>query len=211
MPTQDEIFRASEADGWFERNKHTLERLDDRDMPLRLVELYKLAPTSVLEIGAANGYRVAELARRTGARGVAVELSRNAIEDGRARFPHVEFHHGEAAAVPIEATFDLVIVHFVFHWIDRKNLMRCAAEVDRTVADAGYLLVGDFHPWHATQNKYHHLPDASVRTYKQDYAQIFIATELYQPVGMLTSYGLELDPAVPDDRRCSVTLLRKRL
>src|SRR5262249_12853704 len=89
VPTQDEIFTASEADQWFERNKHVLERLDDQDVPLRLVELYQLAPKAILEIGAANGYRVAELAKRTGARAVAVEPSQRAVEDGRARFPHV--------------------------------------------------------------------------------------------------------------------------
>lgn len=211
MTTQDEIFTASEADQWFERNKHVLERLSDDDVPHRLVELYKLAPKSVLEIGAANGYRVAEIGRRTGARAVAIEPSRKAIEDGRSRFPHVEFHQGQARELPVEGAFELVIVHFVLHWIDRKNLLRCVAEIDRVVADGGYLVIGDFHPWHAARNKYHHLPDAEVMTFKQDYAQIFTATELYQPVGMLTSYGFQLDAAVPDDRRAGVTLLRKRL
>ena len=211
MPTQDEIFTASEADQWFERNKHVLQRLDDGDIPLRLAELYKLAPRSVLEIGAANGYRVAEIARRTGARAVAIEPSPRAIEDGRTRFPNVEFHQGQARELPVEGTFDLVIVHFVLHWIDRRNLLRCVAEIDRVVADGGCLLIGDFHPWHPARNKYHHLPDADVMTYKQDYSQIFVATEQYQPVGMLTGYGFQLDAAVPDDRRAGVTLLRKRL
>jgi SAM-dependent methyltransferase len=211
VPTQDEIFTASEADQWFERNKQVLEHLDEHDIPLRLVELYKLAPKSVLEIGAANGYRVAEIARRTGARAVAIEPSGKAIEDGRTRFPHVEFHQGQARQLPIDGTFDLVIVHFVLHWIDRSNLMKCVAEIDRVVADGGYLIIGDFHPWQPARNKYHHLPDESVMTYKQDYAQVFIAAGIYQPVGLLTSYGFVLDAAVPDDRRAGVTLLRKRL
>lgn len=210
MTTQDEIFTASEADQWFARNKHVIEQVSEHDIPLRLVDLYKLAPASVLEIGAANGYRVAEIGRRTGARAVAIEPSKKAIEDGRARFPHVEFHQGEARALPIDQTFDLVIVHFVLHWIDRQNLLRCVAEIDRVVADGGYLVVGDFHPWHPARNKYHHRQDVEVMTFKQDYAQIFVASELYQPVGMLTSYGFELDAAVPDDQRCGVTLLRKR-
>jgi SAM-dependent methyltransferase len=211
VPTQDEIFTASEADQWFERNKHVLERLNDNDIPLRLVELYKLAPKTVLEIGAANGYRVAEIARRTGARAAAIEPSPRAIEDGRARFPQVEFHQGQARELPVAGPFDLVIVNFVLHWIDRRNLLRCVAEIDRVVADGGFLVIGDFHPWHPARNKYHHLPDANVLTYKQDYAQLFVASELYQPVGLLTSYGFELDAAAPDDRRAGATLLRKRV
>lgn len=211
MATQDEIFAASEADQWFERNKHVIGALDENDVPLRLVELYKLAPTSVLEIGASNGYRVAEIARRTKARGVAVEPSGKAIEDGRARFPHVEYHQGTAANLPVTTTFDLVIINYVLHWIDRKTLLRSIAEIDRVIADGGYLLLGDFHPWHPTRNKYHHLPDQEVMTYKQDYAQIFLATELYQPVAMMTSYnGTQLDATVPDDKRGYVSFLRKR-
>jgi SAM-dependent methyltransferase len=211
VTTQDEIFTSSEADQWFERNKHVLGQLDPSDVPLRLVELYSLAPKTVLEVGAANGYRVAEIGRRTGARAVAIEPSAKAIEDGRTRFPQVEFHQGQARELPVQGSFDLVIVHFVLHWIDRRNLLRCVAEIDRVVADGGYLVIGDFHPWHATSNKYHHLPDENVMTFKQDYAQLFVASELYQPVGMLTSYGFKLDAAVPDDRRAGVTLLRKRL
>ena len=189
MSTQDEIFAASEADQWFERNKHVLEQVSEQDVPLRLVEI----------------------AKRTGARAVAVEPSPKAIEDGRARFPHVEFRQGQARDLPVTETFELVIVHFVLHWIDRRNLLTCVAEIDRAVADGGYLIIGDFHPWHPARNKYHHLPDSDVMTYKQDYAQIFLATELYHPVVMLTGYGLALDPAVADDRRTGVTLLRKRL
>lgn len=210
MSTQDEIFAASEADQWFERNRHALEHIDDRDVPLRLVELYRLKPASVIEIGAANGYRVAEIVRRTGARGVAVEPSRKAIEDGRVRFPNVEFHQGQAAQVPVPGTFELAIVHFVLHWVDRKNLLRVVTELDRLVADDGFLIVGDFYPGHSTQNAYHHLPGSGVMTYKQDYGQLFMASGLYQPVALLTSYGVELDATVTDDRRCGVWLLRKR-
>ncbi|MBV8756670.1 MAG: class I SAM-dependent methyltransferase [Deltaproteobacteria bacterium] len=211
MPTQDEIFTASEADRWFERNKHVLGELPADDIPARLVELYRLRPRSILEIGAANGYRVAELAKRTGARGVAIEPSAAAIADGAQRFSHVTFHQGEARALPVEQTFELVIVNFVLHWIDRKNLLRCAAEIDRVVADGGHLVLGDFHPWRPARNVYHHLPDAGVMTFKQDYAQLFLASELYQPVALLTSHGRELDASVADGERYGVSLLRKRL
>jgi SAM-dependent methyltransferase len=211
MRTQDQTFIAGEADRWYERNRHVLERLDDRDVPLRLVELYGLKPKSVLEIGAANGYRVAEISRRTGARAVAIEPSAKAVADGRARFQHVEFHQGEARRVPVDGQFDLVIVNFVLHWIDRRNLLACVAEIDRLTADGGHLLVGDFHPWQSAKVQYHHLADAEMYTFKQDYSRIFVASELYQPVGLLTSDARALESAVPDDRRDGTWLLRKRL
>ena len=211
MPTQDEIFGVSEADRWFERNAHALEQVSEHDLAMRVVELYALRPTSVLEIGAANGYRVAAIASRTGARGVAVEPSPKAIADGRSRFPDVEFRQGEARALPVDDTYDLVIINFVLHWIDRHNLLRCIAEIDRVVADGGHLLIGDFHPWHPTANAYHHLPDAGVKTFKQDYAAVFVASELYQPVALLTSDGHTLGGSIADDKRYGVSLLRKRI
>jgi SAM-dependent methyltransferase len=211
VPTQDEIFTSSEADRWFERNRHVLERVSEHDVPLRLLALYNLRPRSVLEIGAANGYRVAAIAERSNARGVAIEPSALAIADGRSRFPNVDFHQGEARSLPVEDEFELVIVNFVLHWIDRRNLLRCVAEIDRVVADGGYLLIGDFHPWHPMANSYHHLPDAGVRTYKQDYGAIFAASQLYQPVALLTSHGHELDAGIADNERYGVSLWRKRI
>jgi SAM-dependent methyltransferase len=96
MPSsQDQIFAAFEGDRWFRRNKDALERFDpEADLPLKLMELYHLRPSSVLEIGAANGFRLAAISERYGARVVAVEPSVEAIVDGKARFPCVEFVGG---------------------------------------------------------------------------------------------------------------------
>ncbi|MCU1283252.1 MAG: methylase involved in ubiquinone/menaquinone biosynthesis-like [bacterium] len=210
--TQDETFVGSEADHWFERNREALASVDfDHDPPLRLVSLYKLPARSVLEIGAANGYRVAELARRTGAHATAVEPSQRAVADGRARYPHVDLRQGEARALPVDGPFDLVIVNFVFHWIDRANLLRCVAEVDRVIGDGGYLLIGDFFPATPTRVKYHHLADADVHTFKQDYSSVFVASGLYQPIAMLSGSGHDLDAGASDDGRAATWLLRKRL
>jgi SAM-dependent methyltransferase len=214
MTTQDGVFVASEGDRWFERNSAAIERLDPkRDLVTRLFDLYQLAPKTIAELGAANGFRVAALAERLGAKATAVEPSARAIADGRARFPHVEYLQGEARALPLaqDRQFDVVIINFVLHWIDRSTLLRSVSEVDRVVADGGYLLIGDFYPWVPTQVKYHHLPDAEVYTYKQDYAEIFLASRTYQPVGLLTADGHTISSDVDDDRRYGAWLLRKRL
>ncbi len=67
LVSQDQIFAASEGNQWFERNKVALARFDpETDFPIRLLQLYDLQPQRVLEIGAANGYRVAAIAALTG-------------------------------------------------------------------------------------------------------------------------------------------------
>src|SRR6516162_491184 len=61
------------------------------DLVFQLMELYCLRPARVLEVGAANGRRLAAIIERYGCRAVAVEPSQKAIEAGRAKFPKVQF------------------------------------------------------------------------------------------------------------------------
>jgi SAM-dependent methyltransferase len=213
-PSQDRLFAEFEGDRWFRRNRDRLERFDPAaDLPLRILDLYDLKPRSVVEIGACDGFRLAEMVRRYGARAVAVEPSHGAIQSGRRRFAQVEFVRGQAHGVPLKGAFDLVVVNFVFHWLDRDHLLAAAAEADRLLADGGYLLLGDFCPANRVRTPYHHLPDQQAYTYKQDYGAIFRASGLYHPVCFLASdHGSRaLNPAAGEQARTGVWLLRKRL
>lgn len=209
---QDRVFVCAEADRWFARNRTALHDFDaELDLPLRLIGLYQLRPRHVLEVGAANGVRLAALNRRTGATAVAVEPSAEAVVDGRRHYPAVKFVRGTAAAVPLKANFDLVIVNFVFHWIDRASLLQSVAEVDRLVQDCGYLLIGDFYPSNHYRVRYHHRPDEKLYTYKQNYAAAFLASGLYHPVALLTAdhASKALSAETPESERIGSWLLRK--
>jgi len=211
---QDNVFMQSEGDRWFARNRSALNEFDAvADLPLRLLSLYDLRPASALEIGAANGVRLAEIHRRTGARVVAVEPSAQALIEGKVAYPSVSFVRGAAHSIPLQQNFDLVIVNFVFHWIDRINLLRSVAEVDRLVRDDGWLIIGDFHPSNRIQVPYHHLKDENVFTFKQNYAETFLASGLYHPVCLLTAdhSAKRLKPAVGEGERIGAWLLQKSL
>lgn len=211
---QDRIFEGSEGDRWFERNRTALNVFDaEADFPLKLIGFYNLCPERVLEIGAANGVRLAAIHARTGAEVVAVEPSAQAVLNGKASFPSVTFVRGNAAAIPLQECFDLVIVNFVFHWIDRANLLKVVAETDRLVQNGGFLLIGDFHPFNQLKVRYHHLETAQVHTYKQDYAATFLASGLYHPICLLTAdhAAKALDAKVPEADRIGTWLLRKQL
>lgn len=212
--TQDEIFADFEGNHWFARNQEALRRYEtDADMPLQLLTLYNIQPTQILEVGAANGFRLATLAGRYGARAVAVEPSTDAIADGQRAFPAVEFIRGEAHDLPLQEQFDLIIVNFVLHWVDRQHLLGAIAEIDRVLADGGYLLVGDFCPSNPTKVPYHHLPDAGVYTYKQNYAAPFLASGLYHLVSFLTSdHAAKVTRGdISEHERIGTWLLRKQL
>lgn len=212
--TQLRTFMGGEGDRYFERNRPLYDEADPAtDPPLRLIESYDLTPQDVLEVGCSNGYRLAAVARIHGSRVTGVEPSEAAIADGRERFPAVRFERGWGDAIPLDERFDLVIVNFVFHWVDRLLLLRTAAEIDRVVKDGGFLIVGDFLPAHPTRRQYHHLPGTDIYTYKQDYAEIFAASNCYQRIAVLAGRHSQppiLSAVVDDDDRRGTTLLRKR-
>jgi SAM-dependent methyltransferase len=213
-PNQDNLFAASEADRYFDRNKSALREVDwSADPPLRLMELYRLQPRSALEIGAANGCRLAAIAERWGTKVTAVEPSAQAIADGQARFPEVRFLQATASAIPLQCQFDLVIVNFVLHWIARETLLRSIAEIDRLLVAGGCLILGDFAPSNRVRVRYHHRPEEEIYTYKQNYPAVFLASGLYHTVAALTSsHGSPNHLAdVAEHERTGVWLLRKLL
>lgn len=212
--SQDQIFASNESDKWFERNRDALKGFDpEDDFPLKLIELYHIQPDNVLEVGAANGSRLAVISELYNARVVAVEPSVEAILNGKTRFPRVEFIRAGASAIPLLELFDLIIVNFVFHWIDRANLLRSVAEIDRLLIDGGYLIIGDFSPSNLTMVRYHHLQDQEVYTYKQNYAATFLASGLYHSVCLMTGDHAFKAPKgdVSDNDRIGIWMLRKML
>jgi SAM-dependent methyltransferase len=213
MPVlQDNVFLQSEGDRWFARNQNALAVFDaESDLAIKLMALYGLRPDSALEIGAANGFRLAEIHRRSGARVVAVEPSTRAIAEGQNHFPFVTFVRGLAHSIPLHEYFDVVIVNFVLHWVDRTKLVQSIAEIDRMVKDGGFLIIGDFYPTNRLQVRYHHLPTEDLQTFKQDYAQPFLASGLYHPVALLTGdhAAKTLNANVAEGDRIGAWLLRK--
>ena len=212
---QDEVFLQGEGDRWLNRNKAAITDPEYliKDHVIGLMMTMNLAPKNVVEIGASNGWRLHEIARRFGSRVTAVEPSIQAIEDGQTRFPSVQFLRGTASELPLDsqARFDLAIVNFVLHWVDRSTLLRSVAEIDRVLADGGLLLIGDFYPSMPERVRYHHLPDQEVWTYKQNYGDIFLASNLYEMIAFHSfdhaTHALQSDVEPKD--RAQVTLLRK--
>ncbi len=181
--TQDKIFLKKEGDAWFLRNKEEL-GCAKYDRPSRLAKsLNKEKIKSIAELGCSNGWRLHYLGREFQvSRLVGVDASKKAITDGKKRYPELDLRQGLLHAVPLSEAFDLVIVNFVFHWVDRTTLARSVAEVDRVVNDGGYLIIGDFLPRVRQKRRYHHLPEKAVYTYKQDYARIFESLGIYKEI-----------------------------
>jgi SAM-dependent methyltransferase len=180
---QELAFTGGEADNWFRRNCDYIlsTRCLRQDRVLKLLGRSGLRPAKVLEVGASNGFRLASIVETYGAECSGVEPSAAAVADGQSRFPELHLRQGVAASLPFaDGEFDLVIVNFVLHWVDRGRLLSSVAEIDRVLNWEGHLILGDFLPPSPCRRQYHHLQGDDVWTYKQDYRRLFTASGIYQ-------------------------------
>lgn len=210
MPTQDEIF-LTEGDSWYQRNKSAL-AMKGQDRIADYVRAHKLGQKAILDIGASNGWRLNLIAPSTNAELHGIEPSSDAVKDGNELFPRLKLTQGVSHDLSAykDAFFDLVIVSFVFHWIDRARLLRTISEIDRVLSDFGHLVIQDFDPGFACKTAYHHLPDQSVFTYKQPYWEIFTASRMYSTVA---SQEFAHDDSVAEfnaNNLCKMVILQKR-
>lgn len=212
MIKQDDIFLKNEGNRWYRRNAAAFDaNRCDTDWPMYLLEQYSIKPKKVVEVGCSGGWRLNWLKQKYNCQCAGVDPSAEATEYGKGAYPGIDFVQGTAAKPNIQGSFDLVIINFVFHWVDREMLFASLSSVDSLVADNGFLIIGDFFPDFPSKNYYHHLPKENVFTYKLDYSQIFIASALYTKVAAITSNfnSKILLSTTPSDQRAVWTLLRK--
>lgn len=182
--SQQDVFAASEGDRWFERNGGAAAddeaRWLERDVPLRLLSVCGLQAESVAELGCASGARLDALLRRGIARrAFGTDISAAAIAEGSRRYPDLDLHQ-QPITQPVSGQYDLVIVNFVLHWLDRSLLAQAITAIDGAVRVGGHLLLGDFLPDAPTRVPYHHCE--GLFTYKQDYPSCFKSLGTYHEV-----------------------------
>ena len=197
------VFAEGEADAWYERTREHLEPFQpERDLALRMLRFYGVRPKRVLGIGVANGARLAALRDETGAEVVGIELSQRAAHDARERYG-LELLPEAVEDLSVEGTFDLVLAHFVLHWVSREGLDEAVKRMDARLAPGGLLLIGDFYPDRPKDVPYHHRTDIELFTHKRNYSKPFVALGNYTRIGFLSGPHDALEPGVgvdPDER-----------
>ncbi len=120
---QNDVFFESEGDHWFKRNVTVSTARKDPDWPCGIADRleFKKPVRYIAEADGANGYRLVRLS--TGFESpecVGIDASHEAIDAARRSYLHPELHRARLTGCSLKRTFDLVIVSFVFHWIDRS-------------------------------------------------------------------------------------------
>lgn len=212
MNIQESVFFDQEADNWFLRNKENLlKRNAEHDHCITIINnnIDKSQISSILELGCSNGYRL-NLLRQIFPdckKIVGVDASKLAVNDGKERYG-LELYHDSLYKFHYPEQFDLIIINFVLHWIDRNLLYQTIANIDSLLKESNsYLCLGDFYPYFPYKRKYHHHTEHNVYTYKLNYKEFFLASNCYQLIQeqVFKHDSQELD----NNNRCCVSLLRK--
>lgn len=209
---QREAFHQGEGDCWFQRNgavlhmSHATALKNPASDPV-LAEIGILRPQRLLEVGCSNGWRLDAARQLFGCDVIGIEPSQQAIRDGMARFPDVQFVEGDASRLlQFSGVVDCVVFGFCLYLCDRTDLFQIAREADRVLADGGHLIIYDFYPVSVYRNPYSHRP--GVFSYKMDHSALWS----WHPHYVRWSHRVLAHPgADPDDQneRLAVTVLKK--
>jgi SAM-dependent methyltransferase len=210
---QAQVFSAGEGDAWLARNRAHLQGYDLAADPVAAaVAECGLQPRRILDYGCSLGTRLSALCATYGANGAGVEPSAQAIAAATARDPDRTWVVGTLDAhPPLQGTFDLVILSFVLHWVDRRLLLASLANLDRHVADGGCIVLADFLPDHPQRREYHHLAGQGVFTYKNDYPAMLAATGVYRLLLRRTLAYPGFTPARPGPGDRAVVAVLERI
>lgn len=171
---QSDILMESEGNCWLERNRS---QLGKRDPVCDLIGELGIVPKSVLEVGAANGWRLKKLRDRYGCVILGVDPSMQAyIEASRHAIPMFQ---ATADALPARPdSFDLVIYGFCLYLTDPADWLKIAAEGDRVLKSGGHLIVHDFaEPTVPFARRYKHRD--GLLAYHVDFADLWLGHPLY--------------------------------
>lgn len=206
---QKEIFLRTEGDAWFARNPApsagASDHVDDA------IAAYAMGSRSVLEVGCADGRRLSNLldCLQGTVEAVGIDPSSEAIRVGKERHPRLDLRIGTADALPVDKTFDTVLIGFCLYLCDRNLLARIVSEVDRVLRDGGSLVIIDFDPPTPRRRAYRHA--TGVWSYKMDYSTIFTALPHFV-LAAKTSMSHQSAEWTDDEReRIAVWLIKKDL
>ncbi len=173
---QKNIFLDGEGDAWFERNRVSLNYVNDADDPviisiensLPITEMQK--KLKLIEIGCGNGIRLTKIKNKYSFECYGIDPSANAVSVGQGAGLNVL--RGTADDLPYDScAFDVVVFGHCLYLCDREDLFRIGQEADRVLKADGWVVIHDFFSNNPVRNSYHH--KQGVYSYKMDYRKIF--------------------------------------
>lgn len=209
MEKQKNVFLKGEGDEWYRRNEQAIDNNKEHDPVIKLLDLYQIAPKSVLEVGCSNGWRLDAIQQKNNSICFGIDPSQEAIQAGKKRFSALQLTQGAADKLEFENNaFDLIILGFCLYLCDRDDLFKIASEVDRVLADNGVIAIYDFYSTIPYFNRYQY--QDGIHSYKLCYENMFCWNPNYRKIcSMNFSHDKKMSLNINKDDEVNVSLLKK--
>jgi SAM-dependent methyltransferase len=211
MGNQKKIFKESEANNYHERNKdknHEVQVSYDLEILVETLKPFSKDIMSILELGCANGIKLAYLVKHFDAIGYGVDLSSSALEDARMRYPELNFEHaGADERIFHKNSMDLVYLGFFLYVLDREDVYTTMANVDYYLNNSGFVAILDFD--YGINAKFPYAHNKDITTYKSDYAKIFLSSGHYHLVSKTSFQHDSRIFSIDPNLRISLSILFK--
>lgn len=170
------VFLENEGNAYFERNKN---HNTNNDIIIDNLNIKNISNISILEIGCSDGWRLNKLYDENNTNNyIGFDPSLEAINYGKKNYPNIQLFQGTCDEINLsDNSIDLILVPFVFMYIDRNLLFKSINEIDRILKNNGKIIITDFYSNRPRKNNYKHLPNSFI--HKQNYFEIFTASNNY--------------------------------
>lgn len=143
LTNQTEMFLRSVGDHYYARNREDFGKRE-KDPVITMLKATKIKPTSVLEVGCANGWRLKELKEIYGCHVRGIDPSAKAIADGQKDLGS-DLQVGVAHRIPFaDGSFDLVIFGYFMFLCEPDSWFQIIGEANRVLANSGHLAHYDY-------------------------------------------------------------------
>jgi SAM-dependent methyltransferase len=211
MGNQKEIFKKTEANNYHERNKdknHEGHVSYDLEILVETLKPFAKDIMSILELGCANGNKLAYLVKKFEAIGYGVDLSSSALEDARRRYPELKFEHaGADERIFHKNSMDLVYLGFFLYVLDREDVYTTMANVDYYLKAGGFVAIFDFD--YGINAKFPYAHNKDITTFKSDYAKILLSSGHYHLVSKTSFQRNSRTFSIDPNLRISLSILFK--
>jgi ubiquinone/menaquinone biosynthesis C-methylase UbiE len=178
------IFLEIEGDSFFNRNINTFNSSDYINNDIIINNIKKTArelnSKNILEIGCSSGWRLNELYKINKKNYYyGLDPSKDAINYGRTNFQSIDLQVSTCDEMSFyeNKKFDIIMIPFVFMYLDRELLFKSITEIDRILNNNGILIITDFYSNRQRKNQYKHINDSFI--HKQNYYEIFLSSKNY--------------------------------
>lgn len=184
-----------DSESYWERNKE-IHRPERDPVEGTLERINRVSPIrSVFEAGASDGWRLEWIKERYGCHVEGIDIAHSAVKQSKVLVRHGIAPWSMEQGLP--ASHDVVILGFFAYLLDRGEILRLAAAVDRILKPGGHVVIVDFlHPYPVVSDYSHH---PGLRVWKQDLSAVWTGTPGYVLVDrqLVEHFGHEVDNQDP--------------